>query len=76
VGSGRGLAPAHGNSRAEDASYSEPASLGVRHSGLQAELKRLVNLDIVDTLRDLADPGLPAPRPSICLFRHVQFLGT
>jgi host factor-I protein len=37
-----------------------------------AELKRLVNLDIVDTLRDLADPGLPALPPLHCIFTKVR----
>jgi host factor-I protein len=39
-----------------------------------AELKRLVNPAIVDLLRDLAEPGMPAPRPRICIFTEVQGL--
>jgi host factor-I protein len=33
-----------------------------------------VNLAIVDTLRDWAEPGLLAPRPRICIFTEVQDL--
>src|SRR5690349_15316416 len=39
------------------------------------ELKRFVNRYIVDTLRGLAAPGLPAPSPLICLITRTQHVG-
>jgi hypothetical protein len=46
-----------------------------RHRCSPAELKRSVNPAIVDTLRDLADPGFPVPSPWFCIFTEVQIFG-
>ena len=64
------VAAGHKKSSTSDGSSQIPVA--ARHYERRTELKRLVNLAIVDSLRDQAEPGLPAPRPWICFFTKVQ----